>query len=99
MPCPGVWCSSTGESCSSPWTDEPSYSDDVPRPLSEETRRYFADKQGISLGQQSWYQSKRIEQGMFVLREYPPTLEECFQAPVEGAIFAELIDKLRAEGR
>ena len=25
-------------------------------------------------------------------------MEECFQAPVEGAIYAELIDRVRAEG-
>jgi hypothetical protein len=41
----------------------------------------------------SWYQRKRDELGMFILREYPSALEECFQSPVEGAIYAELIDK------
>ena len=46
----------------------------------------------------SWYQRKRDELGMFMLREYPSTLAECFQTPVEGAIYAELIDRLRAEG-
>jgi hypothetical protein len=81
-----------------PWQNEPSYCDAVPRPLSEETRRYFADKPEISLGHQSWYQRKRAEQGMFMLREYPTTIEECFQSPVEGAIYAETIDKLRASG-
>ena len=35
---------------------------------------------------------------MFVLRDFPTVMEECFQAPVEGAIYAEAIDKLRAEG-
>ena len=25
-------------------------------------------------------------------------LEECFQTPVEGAIYAEIIDRLRAQG-
>ena len=35
---------------------------------------------------------------MFVLREFPTVMEECFQAPVEGAIYAEAIDKLRVEG-
>ena len=56
--------------------------------------------QGLALapGQMSWYQRKPDELGMFILREYPSTLEECFQSPVEGAIYAELIDKLRAEG-
>ena len=81
-----------------PWQNEPSYCDAVPRPLNEETRRYFADKPDITPGQQSWYQRKRAEQGMFMLREYPTTIEECFQSPVEGAIYAETVDKLRAEG-
>ena len=35
---------------------------------------------------------------MFVLREFPTVMEECFQAPVEGAIYAAVIDKLRVEG-
>jgi hypothetical protein len=35
---------------------------------------------------------------MFMLREYPTTIEECFQSPVEGAIYAAAIDKLRSEG-
>ena len=45
----------------------------------------------------SWYQRKRDELGVFILREYPSTLEECFQSPVEGAIYAELIERLRAD--
>ena len=75
--------------------------DAVPRPLSVETRRYFEGKQGLSLspGQMSWYQRKRDELGAFILREYPSTLGECFQSPVEGAIYAELIDKLRGRKR
>ena len=79
---------------------DPGYFDALPRPLSAETRRYFEGKPGLSLspGQMSWCQRKRDELGMFILREYPSTLEECFQSPVEGAIYAELIDKLRAEG-
>ena len=81
-----------------PWQEEPSYCDAVPRPLREETQRYFADKPGFSPGQMSWYQRKRAEQGMFMLREYPTTIEECFQSPVEGAIYAAAIDKLRSEG-
>ena len=83
-----------------PWWDEPGYCDPVPRHLSEETRRYFAGLNNISVsaGQMSWYQRKRDELGMFVLREFPTVMEECFQAPVEGAIYAAAIDKLRVEG-
>ena len=46
----------------------------------------------------SWYQRARHQFGMFVAREYPTTIEECFRTPVVGAIYAELIDRLRAQG-
>ena len=85
-----------------PWQDDPVTSDAVPRPLGEETARYFAGLPAsageFSPGQMSWYQRKRAELGMFVLREFPTVMEECFQAPVEGAIYAAAIDKLRVEG-
>jgi hypothetical protein len=85
-----------------PWQHDPSYKDAVPRPLGEETARYFAGLPAsageFSPGQISWYQRKRAELGMFVLREFPTVMEECFQAPVEGAIYAAAIDKLRVEG-
>jgi hypothetical protein len=86
---------STGDSPFSHGTRDPGYCDAIPRPLSVETRRYFEGKPGLSVnpGQMSEYQRKRDELGMFILREYPSTLEECFQSPVEGAIYAELIDK------
>ena len=35
---------------------------------------------------------------MFIKREFPTVLEECFQTPIERAIYAEIIDRLRAEG-
>jgi hypothetical protein len=85
-----------------PWQDDPSYCDAVPRPIGEEMARYFAGLPAsageFSPGQMSWYQRKRAELGMFVLREFPTVMEECFQAPVEGAIYAAAIDKLRVEG-
>ena len=85
-----------------PWQHDPKYKDAVPRPVGEETARYFAGLPAsageFSPVQMSWYQRKRAELGMFVLREFPTVMEECFQAPVEGAIYAESIDKLRAEG-
>ena len=46
----------------------------------------------------SWYQQPRAQYGMFIKREFPTVLEECFQTPIEGAIYAEIIDRLRAEG-
>ena len=68
-----------------PWCDEPAYCDAVPRPLSDETQRYFAGLPAsageFTPGQMSWYQRKRAELGMFVKREYPSVLEECFREP------------------
>jgi hypothetical protein len=85
-----------------PWQHDPNYKDAVPRSVGEETARYFAGLPAsageFSPGQMSWYQRKRAELGMFVLREFPTVMEECFQAPIEGAIYAALIDKLRGEG-
>ena len=81
-----------------PWTDDPDYADSEPQALTAETIRYFSDKPGFSLGQMSGYQRARTHFGMFVAREYPTTIAECFQTPVEGAIYAELIDRLRAQG-
>ena len=84
------------------WQSDPSYSDAVPRLIGEETERYFsglpASAGVFTLGQKSWYQRKRAELGMFVLREFPTTMDECFKSPVEGSIFAAEIDKLRVEG-
>ena len=77
-----------------PWQHDPNYKDAVPRPVGEETARYFAGLPAstgeFSHGQMSWYQRKRAELGMFVLREFPTVMEECFQAPVEGAVYAVL---------
>jgi hypothetical protein len=46
----------------------------------------------------SWYQRGRAQYGMFIKREFPTMLEECFQTPIEGAIYPEIIDKLRVQG-
>ena len=80
-----------------PWQDDPAYCDAEPQRLKEDVR-YFSDKPGFSIGQKSWYQKARDQFGLFTLREFPTVLEECFQTPVEGAIYAEIIDRLRAQG-
>ncbi len=81
-----------------PRNDDPAYGDPEPQALTQETLRYFSDKPGFSLGRMSWYQRARDQYGMFIKREFPTVLEECFQTPIEGAIYAEIIDRLRAEG-
>jgi hypothetical protein len=46
----------------------------------------------------SWYQRARDQYGMFIKREFPTALEECFQSPIAGAIYAEIVDQLRVNG-
>ena len=81
-----------------PWQEDPAYCDAEPQLLKEETVRYFSDKPGFSNGQKSWYQKARDQFGLFTLREFPTVLEECFQTPIEGAIYAAIIDRLRVSG-
>ena len=81
-----------------PWQDDPAYCDQEACSLSKETLRYFSDKPRFSAGQMSWYQRARDQHGLFIKREFPTVLEECFQTPIEGAIYAEIIDRLRACG-
>lgn len=54
---------------------------------------HFSDEQRI------WYAAKKEEQGLYMWREFPSTFEECFRAPVEGAIYADRVDRLRYQGR
>lgn len=49
--------------------------------------------------QKVWYAAKKREQKAYMWREFPTSIEECFKAPIEGAIYAEFIDKSRAKGR
>lgn len=57
--------------------------------LTEETGVEFDDEQVL------WYYKMAEEQGMLMGREYPSTPEEAFAIPVEGAIWAEEISKIR----
>jgi hypothetical protein len=54
----------------------------------------------FTLGQRVWYQVQAVEEAkLFRFREYPSTVEECFNAPVEGAIYGDLIARCRANGQ
>lgn len=52
----------------------------------------------FSEGQKCWYARRRRTLGLFIFREFPTTIDECFQSPMEGAIYADLLDGLRARG-
>ncbi len=69
-----------------------------------EIEAYFkelAEKLGrkFSREQKLWYTAKKLEQGMWIKREYPSTLGEALSVPMAGAIYAELMDNLRERKR
>lgn len=88
-----------------PWFRKASYA----RPgdaeeIKEGTARYFAEKQAklgrtFTVPQQLWYQDQAETLGIFVKGQYPTDIDECFEAPVKGAIWAQAIANARAEGR
>ncbi len=49
--------------------------------------------------QRRWWAAERRAQGMFMLRENPTFLDECWAAPVAGAVYAAALERARAEGR
>ena len=87
------------------WTDPRNVSDDSQ--IDDKARAYFAkiqprlDALGVVLTDQQrrWWAKERRAQGIFMARENPTFLDECWSAPVEGAIYAECIGRAQAEGR
>jgi hypothetical protein len=93
-----------------PWWGDPDYSlagkvgqigDEVNRYLDETeaeiSRREERDFH-FTDGQRLWYYKVAWAKGLFRYEEYPSLLEECFKAPIEGAIYADLLDRLRTTG-
>lgn len=71
--------------------------------IDAETNKYLDDREselGIKFAptQRLWYYHQRRELGIFIKRENPTTLEECWSTPVEGAIYADLIEKMKVNG-
>ena len=72
--------------------------------IDEETLRYFEEKEAeigmtFSDGQKLWYWNEKKELGIYIKRENPTTLVECWDVPIEGAIYADLLAKLQGQGR
>jgi hypothetical protein len=75
--------------------------------LDDEAKAYFQKiapqltAAGVTLSEQQmrWYSAERRAQGVFMKRENPTFLEECWSAPVQGAIYTEQIEKAHAQGR
>ena len=83
-----------------PWYEDPGYTmDGSEEMLTQLTLEYFEDltaKVGVEFttGQKIWYQKMKDKQGIFMGREFPSTPEEAMAVPVEGAIYADTINRI-----
>ncbi len=85
------------------WTDSTYRIDGDPATISAENKAYLRELQSqipiqLTPQQALWYDRQQKQQGIFIFREFPSTIDECFRAPIEGAIYAQAIGKLRAQG-
>lgn len=89
-----------------PWWVDPR-NRSVTAEIDDRTRKYFADNAArflnagasISIEQMRWYAAEWRTQGIFMKRENPSFLDECWTAPIEGSVYAEEIERARTEGR
>ena len=86
-----------------PWHGDPSCVR-VKGTVSLEIEEYFSELSArlnnqFSPDQKRWYAATAIEQGIFMRREYPSTLDEAFSAPVEGSIYGNELARAKVEGR
>jgi len=89
-----------------PWQGDPDYAlegdiSQIPREVAQyliDTETAIGGGFRFSNEQALWYFKVAWAKGLFRFEEYPSLLEECFKAPIEGAIYADLIDRLRVKG-
>jgi hypothetical protein len=87
------------------WLDEANQDFEAdPERIDEETKEYLdgVEKElqiTFTTAQRGWYHKQKMELGGFMKRENPSTLEEAWNVPVEGAIYADAIEKLRGRRR
>lgn len=72
--------------------------------LTPEIEEYFREltlkiSKTFSREQKLWYAAKKLEQGMWVKREYPSTMDEALSVPMAGTIYGEQMDQLRQKKR
>jgi hypothetical protein len=87
-----------------PWHKHPEYCMNESVHIPEDLIKYFKELQEvhsikITSSQMAWYAKKHKTQGDDMLREYPSTAEEAFQANVEGHYYSKYITKARIDGR
>lgn len=87
-----------------PWYKHPEYCLGETAYIPEDLTKYFdqlKEVYSISLNpsQMAWYASKYKTQGENMLREFPSTADEAFQANIEGHYYAKYITKARLDKR
>lgn len=88
-----------------PWYEDKQYTEDDPKQkIWDSTEKYFEDmevKTGytFSRGQKLWWQVKADRLGGLMRQENPTTPEEAMSAPVEGAVYADILTDLEKDGR
>lgn len=87
-----------------PWWKHPEYSLVQSTHVPEDLIKYFQELQevhsiGLKPNQMAWYAAKHKTQGDSMLREFPSTSEEAFQANVEGHYYSKYMTKARVERR
>lgn len=89
-----------------PWWRDPRNTDENAA-MSPAAIKYFLkadpllNDMGVVLteGQKRWWAREKRLQGVFMPRENPSFLHECWEAPAPGSIYGDNIDILRSEGR
>lgn len=90
-----------------PWWQDEKYAfaeaDTAKVTLSEEQEKYFdlLDAKGITLtpNQEAWYVTKLKTMRDEMKREFPATVEEAFEASIEGAYYSQEMARIRKDGR
>lgn len=86
-----------------PWWNDPSYTM-AEGEIERDVEIYLIEKAQelkiqFTIGQARWYANARRTYDLYTYAEFPTTIDECFKAPIKGAIYADLIVKLMAAGR
>ncbi len=85
------------------WHENPEYALDDDVVITDDQEDYFTNlkEDGIKITpqQKAWYVTKLEALGEKMKREYPSTPDEAFEVAIEGAYWADLMQKARKEGR
>jgi len=87
-----------------PWWVVDEYKDDSDVVINSTTMKYFdalSSKLGVVLSdaQKRWYQNKKEEGGESMFEEFPSTMQEAFNAPVQGGWYTNEMNRVFTEQR